>query len=1122
MYKLIILLATLPLYTFAQIQDDFSDGNLNQNPQWIGNTEKFQINPSEQLQLNDLQEGLSYLVTTNTIVDSIEWEFWIKLSFSPSGNNNCRIYLIADQENITTNPNGFYLQFGEAGSDDAIELFRYQDNEAFSICRTTDGSIASSFAFFVKTTRSLNNVWTIYTKSSVEEPYSIQASGIENTPINGGYFGMVCKYTSSNSKKFYFDDFYVDHIEYDLTPPEIDNITINSADSIHIYFSEAITEESALEQSNYQINPGNITPSTVEFSDSHPSITELKLPDDLLPGTYQITITNITDLNGNIMNDYSTEIIYDPPRQGNAFDVLITEIMADVNPEPTELPAYDYVELFNTQDHPINMSRWTIQNGSNLKIFPDQTFLPANSHLLITDDNSPLGDGDNTITFSSFPVNNEAIMILSDSNGAAIHFLEYNKQCYQDDQKSEGGWSMEMIDINNPCGGIWNWRASEHPSGGTPLNINSVIASNPDYSPPHIEAITVHNNKLEISLSESISPDCILDHESIHITPNPGSITDMELIAPSNQHLHIIYSDSFKINTKYTFMIDSCIWDCAGNLSSVLVFEFNTYQPKTYDIVISEIMPDINPEPNNLPSGEYFEVYNRTNFDIDLQDWYFSIGPRQMTVILPTIIKAKSHLIFTDQNDFNIENQAILENLSLPNDSESIILFSPDNQIICNVTYDQDWHEDPYKAEGGWSLEMIDTDNPCGKKDNFSSCQNPNGGTPGIENSVKDHNPDQSVPVACRVITPEEQHLVVCFDEDLFPGISYSKELFSVNGFSPDSTYLDQNTFNDIHLLWDQPFDSTTNYQLEINAGINDCTGNLSENQIIDFAIPHPIRKGDLIINEVLYNPNENEEDFIEIYNKGQKVYDLWELDLQLIDPFTSEVKNTNRLFRDRFLIFPEQYVAFSSYPVKVQNYYQSTSPENILESCKFPNLPNDGHEIRITNQEGVIIDRMRYDDEMHFVMLNSTKGISLERINPELKGMEISNWHSASETSGFATPAYQNSQHHNSQEISELFSLDPKVFSPDNDGYNDLLFIHFKIADNGYTGSFMVFDLSGNLIKILADNQLLSQSGVYNWDGTSENGERSKIGPYIIYAEFVHPSGNILKEKKVVVLAER
>ena len=96
-----LIIALLPWICFAQVNDDFGDGNFTQDPPWYGNAEHFKINDAFLLQLD--QEGLSdtsYLQTSNQLLDSTSWEFFIKLSFSPSANNFARVYLEANQTDL--------------------------------------------------------------------------------------------------------------------------------------------------------------------------------------------------------------------------------------------------------------------------------------------------------------------------------------------------------------------------------------------------------------------------------------------------------------------------------------------------------------------------------------------------------------------------------------------------------------------------------------------------------------------------------------------------------------------------------------------------------------------------------------------------------------------------------------------------------------------------------------------------------------------------------------------------------------------------------------------------------------------------------------------------------------
>jgi hypothetical protein len=151
-----------PFWLVSQVLEDFSDGNFTSNPTWTGDQSKFIVNTSFQLQLNDSQEGTSFLATANSICNEAEWHFLVKLSFSPSSNNFARIYLVSNQENVSQQLNGYYIQLGETGSADAIELFKQSGGTIQSVCRGTEGLLATSFTVGIKIKRSANGVCRPY------------------------------------------------------------------------------------------------------------------------------------------------------------------------------------------------------------------------------------------------------------------------------------------------------------------------------------------------------------------------------------------------------------------------------------------------------------------------------------------------------------------------------------------------------------------------------------------------------------------------------------------------------------------------------------------------------------------------------------------------------------------------------------------------------------------------------------------------------------------------------------------------------------------------------------------------------------------------------------------------
>ena len=56
--------------------------------------------------------------------------------------------------------------------------------------------------------------------------------------------------------------------------------------------------------------------------------------------------------------------------------------------------------------------------------------------------------------FSSFSlVNTGTTLVLRDAQDAIIHHVSYTDSWYQNSIKQNGGWSLEMIDPQNPCAG---------------------------------------------------------------------------------------------------------------------------------------------------------------------------------------------------------------------------------------------------------------------------------------------------------------------------------------------------------------------------------------------------------------------------------------------------------------------------------------------------------------------------------------------------------------------------------------------------------------------------------------------------------------------------------------------
>jgi len=85
---------------------------------------------------------------------------------------------------------------------------------------------------------------------------------------------------------------------------------------------------------------------------------------------------------------------------------------------------------------------------------------------------------------------------------------------------------------------------------------------------------------------------------------------------------------------------------------------------------------------------------------------------------------------------------------------------------------------------------------------------------------------------------------------------------------------------------------------------------------------------------------------------------------------------------------------------------------------------------------------------------------------------------------------------------------LSPEIFSPDNDGVDDILNINYCFDTPSLMGEVIVFDSAGRIIRRLVNRQLLATEGTITWDGTDDRGRKAITGVYIIYFQAYHSNG--------------
>jgi hypothetical protein len=540
-----------------------------------------------------------------------------------------------------------------------------------------------------------------------------------------------------------------------------------------------------------------------------------------------------------------------------------------------------------------------------------------------------------------------------------------------------------------------------------------------------------------------------------------------------------------------------------------------------FDIIITELLPDPLPVVG-LPNSEFIELKNYSTTPFSLRNWKITDGSSTATINNDFILEAGAYVIICPNaavTEYSRYGNAIgLSGFpSLNNDRDLLMLYSPEGKIIHAIEYSVDWYQNDIKREGGWSLEMIDANNPCSGISNWKASTEANGGTPGRRNAVNDVNPDELSPALLRTYTIDSATIVVVFDEPVDSSSGAITSNYNLTGIgNPLAAYPISPLFNEVILKFSASLLPNTVYQL-IVSNVSDCAGNtigMLNNSSV--GIPSSSSYFDIVINEILFNPPPAGYDYIEIYNRSKKVINLQQLYIcnrNAVGNFT----NIKPLSDKPLLFFPGDYSIITEDIDWLRTHYPVKDKPVYIQLSSLPSLPDDKEHLAIINFQGELIDQLQYDNKWHFALLDNDEGVSLERINYNDSTQNKNNWSSAANTAGFGTPGYQNSQFRADLVPQGLVTVFPKVFSPGNAGFTT---ISCRLSEPGSVVNIFIYDDQGRMVRKLISNTTMGLSANFNWDGLSDQQKKLPMGNYIIFTEIFNLQGKTKKFKNVVTLA--
>jgi hypothetical protein len=458
---------------------------------------------------------------------------------------------------------------------------------------------------------------------------------------------------------------------------------------------------------------------------------------------------------------------------------------------------------------------------------------------------------------------------------------------------------------------------------------------------------------------------------------------------------------------------------------------------------------------------------------------------------------------------------------ALNNDGGTIILSTESGVVIHALRYDKSWFDNDIKSSGGWSLEMKDPSNPCTGSENWAASKSLQGGTPGKKNSVSVENPDLNPPSLIRAHAIDSLNLDLLFDEaiDSLSSSDVTHYAISDGSSSPEKSSSIAPFFDHINLTLRHPMTAGKLYTISVSQ-VTDCSGNeIGIRNECRTGLPEKVKPGDIIFNEILFNPPSYGYDYIELFNRSNSVINCSELWLAARD-MTGNLKNPVNLVKEERAFLPGEYLVLTENPGWIQNHYANSDESTMITLSPMPSLPDDVGKVVLLNTSEEIIDELDYDHHWHSPLLSSENGVALERIRSDLPTNQASNWTSASSASGFGTPGYRNSEYAMDSVTGGLISIEPKVFSPDMDGYQDFLFIQYHLPIAGFIGTISIFDIYGRMVRKLVDNILWGTDGSFRWDGLDEQQRLLPMGHYVLIIQLFRPDGKIINQKLVAVLA--
>ncbi len=421
-----------------------------------------------------------------------------------------------------------------------------------------------------------------------------------------------------------------------------------------------------------------------------------------------------------------------------------------------------------------------------------------------------------------------------------------------------------------------------------------------------------------------------------------------------------------------------------------------TYSVLHSNIVINEVL--YNPEGSDT-GFEWIELFNNGDQSVNLFDWKIeSAGAEFISdCILPNLsINAGNYFLIGEEN---VVGADFVDNLNFRNggsDSDGIRLVSPDEQYTDTILYDA-----PNTNNLPDDVSIIGTQLVANVAEGKSIARKHNG----IDtNMIDDWYENQFPSPGTANILPIDLQILIKNVSVVGNLCSFSTETTNLSTEAVDNSLMIVHIrVNDIEII-------TENYS-EIQANgiiLQEYEINISEDGIHYISIELEfendfftennsdvktflIGESPLILNEIMFKPDNDKQEWIEIYNNSEN-------DITINKYFIED--NAGGKIEFSSIINSHEFLVICSDSLLLSQTYPQSYPHGITTAIGWTTLNNTSERLWLKTTYETVLDSLNYE------FTNWDKDISLERLDPLLT---MSEWHYSISEFG-ATPTLENS----------------------------------------------------------------------------------------------------------------